>query len=211
MGGETRWVAMSDSGSRSLFSKCMYVPGLFVTSHELIQSKPLWFLNNFYWSCLSGEKPPKCRFFTMQALLPIPVAPFKKKQTASGVEIKLFATWPCMWTFSLVLEENSSRLVPYSDDSNLCFLCFKKELQYGSTGSGALTKPVMVANRVKAMKCVHRGMFLLLFCVTVCAVSFLWFTGHPLWDWDYYLCCPGTAFCYSDASGGVLLCFVSLL
>lgn len=144
MGGETRWVAMSDSGSRNLFSKCMYVPDLFVTCHELIQSKPLWFLNNFYWSYLSGEKPPKRRFFTMQVLLPIPVAPFKKKQTASGVEIKLFATWPCMWTFSWVLEENSSRLVPYSDDSNLCFLCFKKELQYGSTGSGARTNPVMV-------------------------------------------------------------------
>lgn len=87
MGGESRWVAMSDSGSLSLCSTCMYVPDSFVTCHELIQSKPLWFLNNFYWSYLSGEKPRICSFLTMQVLLPIPVAPFKKKQTPLGLKL----------------------------------------------------------------------------------------------------------------------------
>lgn len=54
MGGETKWVAMSDSESLSRFSKCIYIPDSFVTDYELVIN---WSSPNGFESLVTSTGP----------------------------------------------------------------------------------------------------------------------------------------------------------
>lgn len=101
----------------------------------------------------------------------------------SGVEIKPFATWPCIWTFSQELKE---------DRNGWPRVCVTQiSAASVSRGASKWEYVLRVSNRFKKMNCVHGGAVPLVlgsgtcwfFCLT-CRLSSMrsGFFSVPSWD-----------------------------